>query len=307
MREKNHQSLFLSAALLSLTLAGPALAQGKLSDAAAKAEAEKAGKEGERLLAAHDAPRAVAELQRAFALSKNVRFLLPLGLAYAEAERPLDALDALGRFLKDTPALPDQKRKEIGGKLQVMLDQVAASVTIEAPRENAQVKVDGRAVGTTPIEAPLRLMPGQHEIVMVPAPTDPSSGAKVIVDVKPGERKAVKLEPGPRSRFLEPQSQAPAEPAQRPATGAGVAAVEKSPPPSGGEGFQWNQIHKKWWFWTAVGGATVVVVGLAAGLGARSASNAMASGEMIPKASDWGGGLVDARSKSLLALAGSWP
>lgn len=47
-----------------------------------------AGKEGERLLAAHDAQSAVHELGKAFSLSKNPRFLLPLGLAFAEAGRP---------------------------------------------------------------------------------------------------------------------------------------------------------------------------------------------------------------------------
>jgi hypothetical protein len=148
---------------------------------------------------------AVTELGKAFNLSKNPRFLLPLGLAFAEAGRPLDALDALGRFLKESPTLPDQKRREIGAKLGVMLDQVAGTVTVEATRQNAQIKLDGRVIGMSPLESPLRLNPGKHELQMVPSPTDPSSGATVVIDIRPGESKAVKLEPGARSRFLEPQ------------------------------------------------------------------------------------------------------
>lgn len=296
---------------------GPAPAPAKAPDANARAEAERAGKEGERLLAQHEPARALEHLQRAYRLSTNVKYLLPLGLAYAEAERPLDALDALGRYLREAPALPDAKRKEIGAKLGVMLDQVAAVVTIEASRENAGVKVDGRAIGTTPLEAPLRLMPGKHEIVLQPAPTDPSSGARQVIDIKPGERRTVKLEPGTRSRFLDPQSSneqtgAPGEedeeeeekaPPKRRKVAATVRKEEEQ-----SVKIEWNprQIHKKWWFWTAVGGATVLVVGLAAGLGARSAGSA-ASGETIPKSPDWGGGVVDARSGALVALAGSWP
>ena len=50
-------------------------------------------------------------------------------------------------------------------------------------------------------------MPGKHEVIMQPAATDPSSGAKVQIEVRPGERKTVKLEPGTASKFLEPQVQ----------------------------------------------------------------------------------------------------
>ena len=105
-------SLASSLALVVSLSAAPAAAQSKAprdSDAAARGESERAGKEGERLLAQHDAAGAITELGKAYNLSHNPRFLLPLGLAYAEAERPLDALDALGRFLKDAPAVPDAK------------------------------------------------------------------------------------------------------------------------------------------------------------------------------------------------------
>lgn len=307
---RNKYTPCLSAALCGIVLfwsgTGVARAQGRPPDAAGRAEAERAGKEGERLLAQHDAARAVEQLQRAFALSHNPRHLLPLGMAYAEAERPLDALDALGRYLKEGPALPDAKRKEIGGKLQVMLDQVAAVVTIEASRQNAGVKVDGRSIGNTPIEAPLRLLPGKHEIVLQPAPTDPSSGAKAIIEVRPGERKAVKLEPGPRSRFLEPQSQNDQN-GQNGAGGENAGAVERVRVASSGGSEGGKEFYKRWWFWTGVGAAAVLVIGLSAGLASRSGGgSAVASADMVPSASTWNGGVIDARSSGLLGLAGAW-
>ncbi len=269
----------------------PAAAQAKPPDTAAKAEAEKVSKEGEKLLAQHDAARGADAFFKAYNLSHNIKFLLPLGMAYAEAERPLDALDALGRYLKEAQALPDAKRKEIGGKLQVMLDQVAAVVTIEANRQNAPVKVDGRQIGLTPIEGPVRLLPGRHEILLQPAPTDPSSGAKVVIDVRPGERKAVKLEPGPRSRFLEPQSHndEPAQPtfataAEKSSAVAQAPRVQAHPAP----------IYKKWWFWTGVGAAAVLTVGLAAGLGTHGSGGTSTAGE-VTGAPTWNGGVIDAR------------
>ncbi|MFO0573200.1 MAG: hypothetical protein U1A78_04310 [Polyangia bacterium] len=301
------------AASLGLLLVGaipvsPLHAQTKApaGDAASsKAEAERAGKEGERLLAQHDAAGAITELARAYSLSRNPKYLLPLGLAYAEAERPLDALEALGGYLKDAGAVSDADRRKIGTRFTGMMDQVGALLTLEASRNSAQVRVDGRPVGVTPLSLPLRLPPGKHEILMMPAPTDPSSGAKVLIEVKPGEHKTIKLEPGTRSRFLEPQSQNEGEtdePGRRAglATTAAVATQPTKPPPSGGESV-FHDLHKKWWFWTGVGGAVAVLgIGLGVGLGRRGSG---ASTE-FPNVQTWPGGAVDARPSALVLAAG---
>ena len=264
----------------------------------AAAEADKLGKEGERLLSAHDAQGAIDQLARAYNLSGNPRFLLPLGLAYAEAERPLDALDALGRFLKDAPAVPDAKRKEIGTRFAVMLDQVAALVTLEASRQNAPVKVDGRPIGMTPLPSPLRLMPGKHEIIMQPAPTDPSSGAKIQLDVRPGERRTVKLEPGSTSKFLEPQAQLGGASTGEGSPSAALNETVRKPAEAS------VPVTKQRWFWPVVGGGAaavaVLAIGLGAGLGAQKSGPA---GEEFPSVSSWPGGPIDARP-SAIALAG---
>jgi hypothetical protein len=306
----------LAAPLVLLSSLSTVSAQSKApaAEAAVRAEADRAGKEGERLLAQHDVAAAVNELGKAYNLSHNPRFLLPLGLAYAEAERPLDALDALGRYLKDSPSVPDAKRKEIGAKFAVMLDQASAVVTVEASRQNAPIKVDGRPIGTTPIDTPLRLLPGKHEIVMQPAATDPSSGARVVVDIKPGERRAVKLEPGARSRFLEPQSlnqeASPQtdEPARRSAgeQPALAATTPTAPPPASGE--TGSRLTSKWWFWTLLGGGAVAVtalgVGLGVGLGSHSSSPTGAAGDQFPNVATWKGGPIDVRPSALVSVAG---
>ena len=218
-------------------------------------------------------------------------------LAYAEAERPLDALDAMGRYLKDAPAVPDAKRKEIGTRFAVMLDQVAAVVTVEASRQNAPVKVDGRPVGMTPLAAPLRLMPGKHEIQMQPAATDPSSGAKVQVEVRPGERRTVKLEPGTASKFLEPQAQLdPGAGGSGAATATGKAKSTPSTP-----------ITQQRWFWPVVGGGAAAVAALGIGLGAGLATRKNASGlptDDFPNLPSWPGGPLDARPAVFVAGLG---
>ena len=287
----------LAGALLALATTAAVPGAARAQTAADAKEADRLGKEGERLLGAHDAAGAIDNLNRAYALSKNARFLLPLGFAYAEAERPLDALDTLGRFLKDTPSLPDAKRKEVGGRIGVMLDQVAALVTLEATRQNAAVKLDGRPLGNTPIETPLRLLPGKHTVEMVPAATDPSSGAKVTVEVKPGERRTIKLEPGARSKFLEPQAQndAPEAAAQNPE--APIAAVATASP--GEEGS--SKIYKKWWFWTGIGAVAALGVGLGVGLGTRGGGSG--DGTEFPNVPSWPGGPIDTRPTALVTLA----
>lgn len=267
----------------------------------AKAEAERAGKEGERLLSIHDAQGALNELGKAYNLSKNPRHLLPLAMAFAEAGRPLDAMDAFSRFLKETPTLPDQKRRDIGNRMSVMLDQVAGTVSVEASRQNAQIKLDGRVIGSSPLETPLRVSPGKHELSMVPAPTDPSSGATLIIDIKPGENKAVKLEPGSRSRFLEPQAMAD-EPASRTtASNDQAAAVATENPSKSGE-FQFRDLPKKWWFWTGVG--AVAVVGLGVGLGVGLRDRSQPPKEDFPSVASWPGGLLDARVASSIVAYG---
>lgn len=282
------------AGLLFLLSPTVIFAQPKAGEAAAQKEADRLGKEGEKFLEKHDAQSAIEPLSKAYGLSQNPRFLLPLGLAYAEAERPLDALDALGRFLKDSPSVPDAKRKEIGARFAVMLDQVAALVTLDASRQNAPVKIDGRPVGSTPIQTPLRLMPGKHEIVMQPAPTDPSSGARVVIEVKPGERRTVKLEPGPASRFLEPQAMNSENSGD---AGAVNKAVASAPPSSHNSS---GALVEKWWFWTALGGgaAAVLAIGLGAGLGTRGGSQTVT--EEFPSVSNWPGGPIDGRPAALL-------
>lgn len=284
--------------LLSLpTLAAPQIAHAQPKPAANAQEAERLGKEGERLLAAHDAAGAIDPLARAYNMTANPRFLLPLGLAYAEAERPLDALDALGRFLKDAPAVPDAKRKEIGTRFAVMLDQVAAVVTVEASRQNAPIKVDGRPVGLSPLAAPLRLMPGKHEIQMQPAATDPSSGAKQQIEVRPGERRTVKLEPGSSSKFLEPQAQLESGSGE---TQPGLDATRPRPTPS-------TPITKQRWFWPVVGGGAAAVAALGIGLGAGLATRKSSSGlptEEFPNLPSWPGGPIDARPAVFVAGIG---
>ncbi|HMY58614.1 MAG TPA: hypothetical protein PK472_10185 [Pseudomonadota bacterium] len=286
-----------------LFTASSAFAQAKApAPTDAKAESERAGKEGERLLAAHDAAGAVTELGKAYSLSKNPRFLLPLGLAFAEVGRPLDALDALGRFLKESPTLPDQKRREIGAKLGVMLDQVAGTVNIEASRQNAQIKLDGRVIGMSPIETPLRLNPGKHELQMVPAPTDPSSGATVVIDIKPGEQKAIKLEPSARSKFLEPQvSNQDADPALRTTAANHQSVSTQAEPATKGSEFNFRDLPKKWWFWTGVGAVAAVGIGLGVGLGVGLRDRSTPPTESFPAVTTWPGGPIDVRMPSVVA------
>jgi hypothetical protein len=172
-------------------------------------------------------------------------------------------------------------------------------VTLEASRQNAPVKVDGRPIGNTPLSAPLRLMPGKHEIVMQPAPTDPSSGARVVIEVKPGERRSIKLEPGAPSRFLEPQALNGAG-ADGDAANQAVATAATS---SHGGGSEAAPFYQKWWFWTAVGGgaAAVLAIGLGAGLSSRSSGQ---PGIDFPSVPSWPGGPIDARPAALVALSG---
>lgn len=174
--------------------------------------------------------------------------------------------------------------------------EAPAVVLIESSRAGATVLCDGKPVGKTPVESALKLPAGKHELVLQAAPTDPSSGARVVIELRAGERRIIDLSPRAAARFLEPPGGEPPPPAQRPPEKIATAPMPTAAPvaapvtPSDGP----TPIYKRWWFWAGVGAGVVLVVGLGAGLGARKGDD---SG--IAASPTWPGGTIDGRAASL--------
>ena len=100
---------------------------------------------------------------------------------------------------KDAPAVPDAKRKEIG-TVRGHADQGRGGGDLDASRQNAQVKVDGRPVGVTPIDTSAAPAPRQGMRSRCRPHRPPQAVARVQVEVAAASvaRSSWSLE---RSRF----------------------------------------------------------------------------------------------------------
>lgn len=134
--------------------------------------------------------QAAKEFERAYELSPHYRVLWNLGQVYAALDRPVEALDVLERYQReagegieaDRRAKLDQALAELRGRV----GEVAVTVT----PAGAGVTIDGRPVGKAPLDEPVRLAPGKHEVSVRLAGHEQ---AKATVTVAGGGQATVKI------------------------------------------------------------------------------------------------------------------
>jgi hypothetical protein len=121
----------------------------------------------------------------------------------------------------------------------------------------AKVAVDGHAMGTLPLERPLRLTTGQHSLVIESAGfvTD-SRLVQVSVGAVTREHAAL----APVAVAVVPAAPPPALPPAEPAKQATL--VTKPAESTEGEPAA-SPIYTRWWFWTAIGVVAVAAGGTA--------------------------------------------
>ncbi len=146
-------------ALLLGMLPAFALAQGD-----SKAEARKHFDRGVALSQQKNYPEAVKELKRAYELNPDFAVLFELGEAYAAAGQPVQAADALGRYLgAGGTQIPDERRRQVEAEI-VRQEARIATVTVTADLSGAVIRLDSVEIGRTPLPASIRLGAGVHTI-----------------------------------------------------------------------------------------------------------------------------------------------
>ena len=139
----------------------PALA---LAETNSKAEARKHFDRGVALTQQKNYGEAVAELKRAYELDPEPGVLFELGETYAAAGQPVQAVDALGRYLSAGGAqIPDERRRQVEAEI-VQQETRIATVTVTADLSGAVIRLDGAEIGRTPLPAPIRLGAGVHTV-----------------------------------------------------------------------------------------------------------------------------------------------
>lgn len=137
---------------------------------------------------------AISEFEEALRVRPHFKVLYDLGHAYALAGRPVEAADALRRYLDEGGTrIDDQRRAEVLAAIR-LYEGLIGTLVVDAPA-GSTVVLDGR---TVPTKTPLRIRAGRHGILTV---IDDRPTTSKAIDVAAGKTTAVVLEPPPGSEL----------------------------------------------------------------------------------------------------------
>jgi tetratricopeptide (TPR) repeat protein len=168
---------------------------------------------------------AAHEFEEAYRLSHRAALLYNMAMAYDKANDYARSLDCYGRFLSARPDDASFNDRPFAEERVQRLRGLVGRLSLYASVDGSSVRVDGRQVGTTPLQpSTLLVNPGQHTVEVEHEGYATWRGAAAVP--VGGE---VKLQAAQVSLTK-------------------LVTVQKQEAP----------VYKRWWLWTAVGGAGVV-------------------------------------------------
>ncbi|MDI1449425.1 PEGA domain-containing protein [Polyangium sp. 6x1] len=184
----------------------------------------------------------------AFKLKPDPAYGLVLGQSELQTGKPRDAAEHLELYVreaKSATAIEKQAAQKLLDEAKLKL----GTLIIKANVEGADVLVDGRAVGRSPLAAPVFVEPGSHEIEVKKFGFDPG---KELLAVAPATESEMEFALAPMPS--EPEKAEP-EPKKK---------EEPKPPPLP---------SPKWRTYGMIGGAGLTVIGLGLGVGLTMMAN----------------------------------
>jgi hypothetical protein len=231
--------------LLAVALArpAPAAAQSPPADPTADDPQARAGESfelGMRLMEEQNWSGALAAFERAYQLAPHYAVLFNIGFCQKQLQRYPEALASFERYLADGGEQVRPEKRAEAEQAIADLRLLLAEVVVTVDRDGAEVLVDERVHGTSPLAEPLVLGAGHHVVI---ARARDHRDARAEFDLAPGERLELEL-------VLEPLvAVAPGPP----------AGPEPPPPPA--EPPAW---YEDWLGWT-LGGVGFVATGVGLG------------------------------------------
>jgi tetratricopeptide (TPR) repeat protein len=256
--------------LLVVTAVAPAAAQQPAAPTADEATRNRARQklvQGVDLLRSGDYSEALARFQEAYIFVPSPKIHYNFGLAYLGLARRAEALAAFEKFLAEaTDATKDtrDKAEEHSRDLRTRV----AFVEVTADQAGADVLLDGRTVGQTPLARPLYVDLGPHQIVV----QIPGSGQPYLERIAPdrgGQRLTVSARLRAPAPTLPPPIAAPAQ-VERPAEVVTTPAPQES-----GDRF-FGLGNRLWGISLGTFGLAAVGAGVAMGVLARQRANDIA-------------------------------
>jgi tetratricopeptide (TPR) repeat protein len=166
---------------------------------------------------------AAREFEEAYRLSGKAPLLYNVGKSYDGGNDFARALDAYQRFLAAAPA--DNPDRDFSAKRVELLGTLVGKVKVDGALAGSTITLDGKPAGTAPLDAPLVVNPGRHQLAVA---HEGYATWKSAVDVGVGGNTTIAAKQTEAVKLV-------------------VVGRDKDQP-----------AYKKWWLWTAVGGAVVV-------------------------------------------------
>ena len=165
--------------------AAPALAAASL---AARETARAHVARGNDLAAHNQYGAALREFTDAYATDGDSATLYNIGQCHVALGHPVEAIDAFSRYLADGGERVPSGRGDLLGAQIAMLQSRIAELTIVIVGPDAQVRLDGRELGRSPLPHPLRLNAGSYHVSVTP-----DKGPTIDRDVTLAEAQRMKL------------------------------------------------------------------------------------------------------------------
>jgi tetratricopeptide (TPR) repeat protein len=229
------------------------------ADPQAKARAQGLLTAGSALYEKGDYAGALEKFNAAYDAYPSPKLLFNIGQADRDLSRPVEALDAFEKFLAaETDASPETTAD--AHKSVVELQGKLGQIRIDCATTGAEVSVDGKSIGRTPLPELIWATPGHHQVTASHAS---AALALESVDVTAGSVLVVTLRLHPLALPVA------AKPIPRPkATPNFDLESSSSPRPSRASEGWW--LGRKW-TWIAAGGAALLAAGaVTAGLAMQS-------------------------------------
>jgi tetratricopeptide (TPR) repeat protein len=123
---------------------------------------------------------AIIELKRCYEIAPHHTVLYNLGQAYISLGKPVEAVDALQRYLEEgDKAIHPARRAAVEREIARQKTRIALLV-IRALPAGAMVSVDGDDVGKTPLANPVRVGVGRHVVSATAAGYEPGEASFFI-------------------------------------------------------------------------------------------------------------------------------
>jgi tetratricopeptide (TPR) repeat protein len=257
---------------------------------------------------------ALAEFRRSHELQAVPGVLINVALCLEELHRYDDAISTYREYLR-TAERASADRRRAAEEAIALLEERIASVTIEVDRPGAEILIDGRSVGTSPLPAPLRLAAGVR-VIEVRLEGFVSVREELEVAGRVAREIPIRLAPLDRNGLVRVSAE-PAETIVRiDGLEVGHAPVERRLPMGGHvvEGFldayrtyrtdiqladrqeldlrlvlerEGPSITSEWWFWTIIGvgvagAAAAVTAGVVCGTSDACTTSVVIEGNVDP-------------------------